>query len=119
MKKIYGNFKVDNTLKDDYCVLTLLDGEIQFGDEYNDPYYIKEGLISAHQGMMTDISTYWERDIHGNLFPTEEEISEWNNMIDRYSFYTLEYDHKNDQWKNTEAWILEQEELDAIGWKKR
>ncbi len=119
MKKVNMSAAVDYDYESAYLAVVIADGEMDC-IECDTLEEAEEEIRQQYTDTMVYTTSEWKADSDGMLMPpTEEQKKQWNDMIDTVSCYIVEWDDDADDWNTGEAWILEPEELEEIGWIKK
>ena len=91
-------------------------GDFVDSSNHNSFEEAKSDAIETLFGWMHERSASWKFGDNGEAFPTDEQIEEWNDMIESCSVWAEKYNADKDEYE--EYWFPPYDEEDKIGWTK-
>lgn len=99
-----------------YCMIFDTDSDCA-GVEFDDFEAAKSDMIDTYINWAVEEMRDWTTNAKGELNPTEEQIENYDYMIDNCCCYIVEWDDELDDYEDSDnAYWLPQQELDEIGY---
>lgn len=102
-----------------YCMI-FNTSDCTDGVEYDDFEEAKYAAREVLTNWIHDEQCKWEFDVNGIPHPTEEQIEEWDMMIEECSTYVAEWNEEEQDFYDEKMnyWFPEEDDVDWLEWEE-